>query len=65
MKGNGELYELELTDGWYAIRTIIDGPLNDAIKRQKLQIGFKIVTQGAELINCEGCHPLQVNSLFK
>ncbi|XP_060520211.1 uncharacterized protein LOC132698258 [Cylas formicarius] len=59
----GTGYELELTDGWYAVRTVIDRPLCDQIDRGKLRVGTKIITCGAELSNCEACSPLEVSDL--
>lgn len=54
-------FELELTDGWYSIRTIIDRPLCKQVKSDKVVVGTKLITQCAELINCDdGCHPLEV-----
>ncbi|VEN48732.1 unnamed protein product [Callosobruchus maculatus] len=51
-------YELDLTDGWYAVRTVIDEPLSAQV-HGKIQIGTKLITSGAELLNCDGCHPLE------
>ncbi|XP_072400013.1 uncharacterized protein [Diabrotica undecimpunctata] len=56
-------HELELTDGWYGIRTVIDEHLNQQIFAGKIKIGTKLVTCGAELMNCDGCHPLDVTDL--
>lgn len=53
-------YELELCDGWYALRTIIDEPLCHQIIKGKIEIGTKLLISGAELVNCDGCHPLEV-----
>ncbi|XP_066256006.1 breast cancer type 2 susceptibility protein homolog [Euwallacea similis] len=57
-------YELELTDGWYPIRTIIDSPLCQQIAKGKIKIGTKLMIYGAELKNCDGCHPLEATDLI-
>lgn len=62
---NGDNTELELTDGWYSIRTIVDDPLCCQIKKQKIKIGSKLIISGAELLNCEGCHPLEIEQARK
>ena len=54
-------FELELTDGWYSIRTVIDEPLCRQVRLRKIRVGTKLITCGAEILNCEGCHPLQVS----
>ncbi|XP_030754096.1 breast cancer type 2 susceptibility protein homolog [Sitophilus oryzae] len=56
---NNDTYELELTDGWYPIRTVIDKPLSDQVVKNKIRLGVKLITSGAELVNCEGCFPLE------
>ncbi|KAK9891935.1 hypothetical protein WA026_017418 [Henosepilachna vigintioctopunctata] len=60
---NGDNIELELTDGWYCIRTLIDEPLcHHVTTTKKIRIGSKLIMSGAELINCEGCYPLELEA---
>ncbi|KAJ3661217.1 hypothetical protein Zmor_005625 [Zophobas morio] len=58
-------FELELTDGWYSIRTVIDEPLCRQVRLRKIRVGTKLITCGAEILNCEGCHPLQAADMIR
>ncbi|CUA67485.1 Breast cancer type 2 susceptibility protein homolog [Rhizoctonia solani] len=49
----GEEVEIELTDGWYRIRTLADKALAGAAKKGKLAVGRKIAVTGARI---EGGH---------
>uniref|UniRef100_A0A8D0DQU1 BRCA2 DNA repair associated n=1 Tax=Salvator merianae TaxID=96440 RepID=A0A8D0DQU1_SALMN len=44
---------VEVTDGWYAIKAVVDPPLKSLLCRKKLTIGQKIVVHGAELIGSQ------------
>ncbi|CAG8603651.1 3260_t:CDS:10, partial [Scutellospora calospora] len=50
-------YGLELTDTWYKIRASIDQPLQRAIMRTKLRIGYKLEIFGAKIIGGSGGLP--------
>ncbi|KAK9744211.1 BRCA2, helical [Popillia japonica] len=65
IEGPNNVIELELTDGWYCITTLIDAPLVAAVRRKKIKIGTKLLICGAQLLNCDGCHPLQVTDFVK
>ncbi|KAK6629416.1 hypothetical protein RUM43_003233 [Polyplax serrata] len=57
-------YELQLTDGWYSCPARVDPPMVRLIDKGKIQVGTKLVTQGAILANCdEGISPLEVSDL--
>ncbi|XP_013146630.1 PREDICTED: breast cancer type 2 susceptibility protein homolog isoform X2 [Papilio polytes] len=45
--------ELLLTDGWYCIKSSLDQMLTRLVKDHKIRVGTKLVTNGAELLNCE------------
>ena len=60
---NDEVF-FELTDGWYSIGCIGNEPFAQAVKKRKINIGTKLVTFGAELINhSEACSPLEAPCL--
>ncbi|ORY79270.1 hypothetical protein BCR35DRAFT_332060 [Leucosporidium creatinivorum] len=40
---------LELTDGWYRVRTNVDGTLRRAVERGKIVVGSKVVVVGAKI----------------
>ncbi|XP_028818808.1 breast cancer type 2 susceptibility protein isoform X2 [Denticeps clupeoides] len=49
-----------LTDGWYAIRGLLDTPLTAALSKGRLPVGGKLVIHGAELVGShEACSPLE------
>ncbi|XP_065136922.1 breast cancer type 2 susceptibility protein [Paramisgurnus dabryanus] len=49
-----------LTDGWYAIKGLLDLPLSAMLSKGRLKVGDKIVVNGAELVGCqEACPPLE------
>ncbi|NXH15784.1 BRCA2 protein, partial [Bucco capensis] len=51
---------IEVTDGWYGIRALLDPPLKAFLHRRRLTIGQKIIAHGAELVGSpNGCSPLE------
>lgn len=52
---------LLLTDGWYAVKTIIDTPLAVQVDYGKICIGTKLCLSGGELVGSQdACSPLEV-----
>ncbi|XP_030304076.1 breast cancer type 2 susceptibility protein [Calypte anna] len=51
---------IEVTDGWYGIRALLDPPLKALLCRRRLTVGQKIIVHGAELVGSQnGCTPLE------
>ncbi|NXD21135.1 BRCA2 protein, partial [Spelaeornis formosus] len=51
---------IEVTDGWYGIRALLDPPLKAFLDRRWLTVGQKIIVHGAELVGPQnGCTPLE------
>ncbi|XP_041870025.1 breast cancer type 2 susceptibility protein isoform X1 [Corvus kubaryi] len=51
---------IEVTDGWYGIRALLDPPLKALLDRRRLTVGQKIIVHGAELVGPQnGCTPLE------
>ncbi|NXM44249.1 BRCA2 protein, partial [Gymnorhina tibicen] len=51
---------IEVTDGWYGIRALLDPPLKAFVDRRRLTVGQKIIVHGAELVGPQnGCTPLE------
>ncbi|NXO35973.1 BRCA2 protein, partial [Locustella ochotensis] len=51
---------IEVTDGWYGIRALLDPPLKAFLDRRRLAVGQKIIVHGAELVGPQnGCTPLE------
>ncbi|RIA85350.1 hypothetical protein C1645_782072 [Glomus cerebriforme] len=44
------MYSLELTDMWYKIRADVDQPLQRAISKSKIRIGYKLEICGAKIV---------------
>ncbi|XP_078513280.1 breast cancer type 2 susceptibility protein isoform X2 [Lissotriton helveticus] len=58
--GNKSLTVIEVTDGWYGIKALLDPPLSTLVNRKRLAVGSKIIVHGAELIGSdEACTPLE------
>lgn len=53
---------IELTDGWYSIRGLLDKPLTRLLKDKRLVVGQKLCIHGAELVGSDqAVSPLEVN----
>nr|XP_047904033.1 breast cancer type 2 susceptibility protein [Anser cygnoides] len=51
---------IEVTDGWYGIRALLDPPIKAFLRRRRLRVGQKIIVHGAELVGAQnGCTPLE------
>jgi len=51
---------LELTDGWYMIKTILDTPLSVLVQKGQIAVGQKLFIFGAELTGSkEASSPLE------
>ncbi|XP_048389337.2 breast cancer type 2 susceptibility protein isoform X2 [Stegostoma tigrinum] len=51
---------VEVTDGWYGIKALLDLPLTTLLQKRRLVVGQKIVVHGAELIGSQdACTPLE------
>uniref|UniRef100_A0A2A4J5A6 BRCA2 OB1 domain-containing protein n=1 Tax=Heliothis virescens TaxID=7102 RepID=A0A2A4J5A6_HELVI len=58
--------ELLLSDGWYCIFATIDKMLAQLVCQHKIVVGTKLMTNGAELVNCEqGISPWEDTSLVR
>ena len=56
-------YTLELTDGWYCIKSLADPAMVDLIRRGRIYVGQKLITCAAELVGSQdACSPLEVRS---
>uniref|UniRef100_A0A8C3UN34 BRCA2 DNA repair associated n=2 Tax=Catharus ustulatus TaxID=91951 RepID=A0A8C3UN34_CATUS len=51
---------IEVTDGWYGIRALLDPPLKAFLDSRRLTVGQKIIVHGAELVGPQNaCTPLE------
>ena len=51
---------MELTDGWYMIKTILDTPLSVLVQKGQIAVGQKLFIFGAELTGSkEASSPLE------
>uniref|UniRef100_UPI00398F62FB breast cancer type 2 susceptibility protein isoform X2 n=1 Tax=Pristiophorus japonicus TaxID=55135 RepID=UPI00398F62FB len=51
---------IEVTDGWYGIKALLDLPLTTLLLKRRLVVGQKIIVHGAELIGSQdACTPLE------
>lgn len=51
---------VEVTDGWYGTRAVLDSALQSLLRRERLRVGQKIIVHGAELVGSQdACTPLE------
>ncbi|XP_078258485.1 breast cancer type 2 susceptibility protein [Rhinoraja longicauda] len=51
---------IEVTDGWYGIKALLDSPLTALLRKRRLVVGQKIIVHGAELVGSQDpCSPLE------
>ncbi|XP_067889613.1 breast cancer type 2 susceptibility protein isoform X2 [Heterodontus francisci] len=51
---------IEVTDGWYGMKALLDVPLTSLLQKRRLVVGQKIIVHGAELIGSQdACTPLE------
>ena len=51
---------MELTDGWYMIKAILDVPLSVLVQKRRITVGQKLFISGAELTGSqEASSPLE------
>ncbi|XP_045929819.1 breast cancer type 2 susceptibility protein [Micropterus dolomieu] len=49
-----------LTDGWYAIKALLDEPLTAMLHKGRLAVGGKLIIHGAQLVGSQdACSPLE------
>ncbi|XP_048348570.1 breast cancer type 2 susceptibility protein isoform X1 [Sphaerodactylus townsendi] len=60
MENKREAAVIEVTDGWYGIRAVVDSALRSLLCRGRLRVGQKIIVHGAELVGSQdACTPLE------
>lgn len=56
-----EVYNIELTDGWYNVQGLVDFEMNMLLHKGIVKVGTKLMIHNAELIGTkEGINPLNV-----
>ncbi|XP_043928772.1 breast cancer type 2 susceptibility protein homolog [Protopterus annectens] len=61
-KKDCSLAVVEVTDGWYSIKALLDPPLTALLHRGRLAVGYKIIVHGAELLGSQdACTPLEAS----
>ncbi|KAM9174028.1 breast cancer type 2 susceptibility protein isoform 2-T2 [Pangshura tecta] len=51
---------IEVTDGWYGVKALLDPPLQALLHGRRLTVGQKIIVHGAELVGSQdACTPLE------